>query len=183
MLIGTSQTLIYSEDSSPITLLLEDADYNFPYSGHDDFLSLYGCDRTLDPEYTADIINSSEGASFWFGRNLEPHLYKWQLWLSEAKMLLLEGMILRQQREKKPVLLLDQRLAMHEPTPRTRAKVGTLSSPPSVPGTTFFWPILKLKLDVEMGQKTVDCNNIERRRIVLLSGKEILPYPGPSEDR
>jgi hypothetical protein len=176
MHLGTTQTLIYDEGGTSITLVLNEDDYLS--TGTDNFLSAYGYDRQLDPEFATDALISSAGTSFWFGRNLEPHICQWNLYLVPEAAYLLQGMVLRQQREKKPVLLLDQRLPIQEPTPRTRAKAGTFIPDFAIPGTIFYWPILKLKLDAVFTE-VVGCD----RQIVALSGKEILPYPTTAEDR
>ena len=39
----------------------------------------------------------------------------------------------------KPIILDDQLLAMFEPTPRTRAKIGTLTGAPTIPKIEYFW--------------------------------------------
>ena len=172
-LLGVQQTLIYDEGNpNEITLLLEDADENYLSTGRDTYLDAYGYDRIADPEFAADIITSAEGSAFWFGRNLEPQLAQWNLNLPLDKVYTLQGIVKRQQDEKLPVLLLDQRLPIIQSTPRTRGKVGTLTGAPSVPGTEFFWPTLYLKLELALGE-IFDCD----RQFVTLSGKEILPFP------
>lgn len=178
MLIGDSQTFIYDEGGDQITLTLDAIASHYISQGEDSFLDLAGYDRIIDPEYSARILNSSQGYSFWVGRNLEPHRFQWVLNLPHAMVATLQGMVLRQQREKQPIVLLDQRLPIQEPTPRTRALVSSLPQPYSVPGTVWYWPVFHVRLDLAIGPY-FDCDT----QLVTLSGEEILPYPTPAEDR
>lgn len=134
-MIGNSQTLSIGS----LSLSLGEDDFAAEFAGG------LGYRRSLLQAHQVQVNQSFFGASIVDGPSFPAkYEFEWQLWLRQGDALLLEAIAQTQQtlaKTQQPcaVRLRDQRLAKLEPTPRTRAKVGTtgITAPT---GYTVIWP-------------------------------------------
>jgi hypothetical protein len=113
-------------------------------------LDEWGYDRYQDPEYLAKTRYGYLGASHWQAPpHNAPYKFEWKLQtLPEADYYTLWAMYRQSLRDRQPIRLDDARLALDEPTPRTRGKVGTVIGAPVVAGMEFFFPRFDIVLDL-----------------------------------
>lgn len=147
---GGEQRFLYPESDPEIQVDINQRKYWAPNKADQGYLPLIGYDRRLNPECLISQEVSALGVSIWKGPAYRQYLFEWRLQnLPPEIYFALWGMYFRQQSEKEAVLLLDRGLAVSEPTPRTRAKVGNLTGATAVPGMTFYWGIFRLFLQFD----------------------------------
>lgn len=146
LLIGESQTLRYGTGATEIVVAL--SSYNFKPGQGQGYQPLIGYDRVLDSEYRRSITRSTTGTPYWRGPSFAaPHKFVWSLQLlTHAQLRDIQAICLRQQRDRLPARLIDQRLALSEASPRTRAKIGPLILGAS-PGTIAYWAQFEVELE------------------------------------
>lgn len=154
-LIGETQTLRYGAGATEIVVAL--SSYNFKPGQGQGYQPLIGYDRVLDSEYRRSITRSAIGIPYWRGPSFAaPHKFAWSLqMLSHAQLQDLQAICLRQQRDRLPARLVDQRLALTEPSPRTRAKIGPFILGAS-PGTIAYWAQFDVELEHDPPQFFAD---------------------------
>lgn len=144
-LLGTTQTL--SIGSLSLTLTAEDFDGG-EFSG-------LGYIRAKDVGQQVAAAESFFGASLVDGPFFPArYQFAWGLQLLPAKLMMLIALYEEQQHRFKnnianpTIRLRDQRIVLMERSPRTRAKVGTVSNAPTPPaGFVFFWPQFNIILE------------------------------------
>lgn len=112
------------------------------------YLPVLGYDRKNNMDFIAKAAYNSFGTTVWEGPSFAiPQVFEWRLQrLTLAKYEAFWGLWRIQQKTKQAVILNDQRLAMSEPTPKTRQSVGTVTGAPTIPGIEYFWGVFKLEL-------------------------------------
>jgi hypothetical protein len=147
-LFGDTQTLTYGSGLGLIQVSLTNDNFS-PTSG-DGHMPQLGFDRPLDTAQMLKLTRTAMGAPALAKPVYQPFQnLKWNLLLNDQQLLALWGMWLRQDSEKLPIILDDQRLAMLETTPRKRAKIGTVPGVTAPPGCLIFWPRMAILLTVQ----------------------------------
>ncbi|NCJ05214.1 hypothetical protein GS597_01495 [Synechococcales cyanobacterium C] len=135
---GTTQTFRYN-NASDLTLTLLAAEFR-PGNDEDSDIRTIGYARRPDEEYEFRTQRTNEGASYWTAPRFQAYEFEWRLQrLSLQKAEVLIALFERQQRERLPIRLHDQRLASRQVSPRTRARVGTVAGAPTISGMVYFW--------------------------------------------
>jgi hypothetical protein len=78
----------------------------------------------------------------------------------------------------KPIILDDQLLAMFEPTPRTRPKIGTMTGAPSIPGIEYFWSRFGIVLFLDSDWERWGCAG--DRYQMKFTARELYPPLSPA---
>lgn len=172
-LFGTSQTLTYGSGAGQIQVHLTND--NFVPTEGEGHMPQLGYDRSLETDHLLRISRTAMGTPV-----LIKHVYspfqklKFNLRLNDQQLLALWGIWLRQNKEKLPVILDDQRLAMLEATPRNRAKVGTVTGIVAPVGCEVFWPRMAILLVVEEDWNLLyNCAKTKSSAILKMSATEM----------
>ncbi len=138
-LFGETQTLTYGSAPNQIQVTLTND--NFLPSDGEGHLPQLGYDRHEDPAHLLTLARTAMGAPRLARPVYKPfQVMSWRLKLDQPQLLALWGTWKRQQSEQLPVIIIDQRLAMLESTPRVRAKIGTVPGVTAPAGCEVFWP-------------------------------------------
>jgi hypothetical protein len=78
----------------------------------------------------------------------------------------------------KPIILDDQLLAMFEPSPRTRPKIGTMTGAPNVPGIEYFWARFGIVLFLDPDWERWGCAG--DRYQMKITARELYPPLSPA---
>lgn len=147
---GTSLRLIYDEgNANEIDLTLSAPGDFRGDSGQSGRLGVLGYDRIEQEEYYRSSSISSGGTSFQVGPEFRiPYRFTAHLLLLEAQVRNIEAMFLRQQdTPESDILLLDHRIMLQEPSPRTRARHDAATvAPVTAAGMVAFWPIYRVEI-------------------------------------
>jgi hypothetical protein len=147
-LFGTTQKLSYGTGPGLIELVLTNDNF-YPKDG-DGHLPQLGYDCAVDQEALLRLTRTAMGSAKLSRPIYTPFQFlTWSLKLSQPQLLSVWGMWRRQQVEKLPVIVDDQRLAMLDITARARAKIGTVTGVTAPPGCAIFWPRLAVLLKLE----------------------------------
>lgn len=135
--IGSQQTLSYGQGLDLITIVLSAR--NFAAGEGEGLLRVLGYDRIPQIDQARITRLSTLGVPYWQGPSFEaPQRFAWRLQgLSDQQFFGLQAIFERQQRDRGRVRLIDQRWALHEPLPRTRAKIGAVLA--AQPGMVSYW--------------------------------------------
>jgi hypothetical protein len=149
--VGDSQTLIYGSGANEIVVLLESN--NFKPGEGKGFEPQIGYDRVRDAEYRRSSKRSTLGTPYWQGPSFSaPHQFAWRLQLlTDQQLWGLDAIAARQQRDMGRVKLVDQRLALCEPQPRSSAKKGAVLS--GQPDMVCYWP--QFWIELELGERFI----------------------------
>lgn len=140
-MIGSSQTLVIGS----LSLTLGEDAFDADFAGG------LGYRRSIVETHQVGVGRSFFGATIIDGpRFVSKYNFEWQLNLKQADLLMLLAICHTQQTAAKAqqppaVRLRDQRFALLEPTPRTRAKVGNTGITPPA-GFVVIWPQFDLLL-------------------------------------
>jgi hypothetical protein len=126
--------------------------------GGDGYLSTLGYSRMNLEEDVRDTESNGYGTDFWIGPYFRPRQeFKIQLGqITAAEYKVLEGVCERSRWDKGDVFLLDQRIAMFEPLPKTRGAVGNIVISPAPAmtwtenGMIYYWAVFKVKLSLKV---------------------------------
>lgn len=166
---GNYQTFAYAD----LSLTLTTENYNFRPGLGSNYLERYGYDRYLDPDRAVEMSYGPLDSSFYAGSKSAGYLFFWQLQnLTELEFYTMKAIADRSLADRLPVRLLDGLLALEEVSPRSRAKVGTVTGAPAVSGMNFFYPIF----DVVLQYGTERSGWQSGRYDLALQGKEYNPY-------
>jgi hypothetical protein len=178
-LFGDIQTLTYGSGLGQIQVNLTND--NFVPTDGDGHLKQLGYDRPLGTEQLLKLTRTAMGAPALAKQVYKPfQSMKFNLLINDQQLLALWGMWLRQDAEKLPVILNDQRLAMLETTPRKRAKIGTVSGVTAPPGCVVFWPRMAILLTVQEDWDLLyNCALTEGSVLLKMSATEVF-YLEPS---
>lgn len=112
-------------------------------------LGMLGYDRIEQEEFYRSSAISAGGTSFQVGPEYRiPYKFIAHLLLLEAQVRNIEAMFLRQQdNTESDILLLDHRIMLQEPNPRTRARHDAATvAPVTAAGMVAFWPIYRVEI-------------------------------------
>lgn len=134
---GTSLRLLYGGLDVTFTAGAE----NFRIEAGTDNISQLGYDRTLqkstDAQAEASLLGSPMIKGVPYGQKYEMSVRLRNL--SDTQLETTMGIIERSHADGALVTLYDQRQVTREPTPRTRAKVGTVVGAPTIAGMDFYY--------------------------------------------
>lgn len=137
-LIGISQELRYGAGLNLISVSLERK--NFKPGEGDGLLKELGYSRTPAAQYWRTSDRSTLGVPLIQGPSFyPPELFEWRLQaLTDTQYWAIDAIAKLQQTTKQRITLIDQRYALSEPLPRTRAKIGATVGP-ALPGMTAYF--------------------------------------------
>lgn len=184
---GTWLRLLFDEGgSNPIDLTLSSPG-DFRGGESQGRLEFLGYDREEQGE---EFIRSSSisaiGTSFQVGsQHRIPYRFTAHLLLLEAQATAIEAMFLRQQdTPEMDILLIDHKLMLAEPLPRTRARHDAATTAPIVgAGMVQFWPIYRVEIASFRLQSMGRRSNGAMRYSYNLELSERFPALGTGGDR
>lgn len=147
---GTYFRLIYDEgNANEIDLTLSAPGDFRGEANQSGRLAMLGYDRIEQEEFYRSSSISAGGTSFQVGPEYRiPYKFIAHLLLLETQVRNIEAMFLRQQdNPETDILLLDHKIMLQEPTPRTRARHdGATTAPVVAPGMVAYWPIYRIEI-------------------------------------
>ena len=130
--------------SNPLSVTFTDAAGNFRCDDGTDRLSQTGYDKVPQAATVAQAVPTAMGAAR-YSRPIYRPKFEIKVRLQQLTDLQTDttiAMIERSRLDLRSITLYDQRLVTREPTPRTRAKIGTVTGAPTVAGVDLFFPQL-----------------------------------------
>lgn len=134
-----------------LEVVLNYADNRFMGGQGQTLLDEWGYDRYQDTEYLPKTTYGYHGASHWAAPPFNaPYKFEWKLQtLPKEDYFTLWAMYRQSLKDRQPIRLDDARLALDEPAPRNRAKVGTVTDAPTIAGMGFFFARFNIVLSLE----------------------------------
>ncbi|MGB8699350.1 MAG: hypothetical protein WCD18_08045 [Thermosynechococcaceae cyanobacterium] len=167
MIWGSSQTLIFPTGS----VLLSADENNFGTQEGVNWQLYLGYGRLSDLRYRKKPVLTFAGKTRFVGPSHRfPYLFNWNLYVTEQTFFDIHSGITACYDSNTPMTLLDQRLALTEIAPRTRAKIGDfVADPDTPPGYLTFFPQFKVNMEI------VGFTLLGDRYTLRLSGTEFDP--------